>query len=113
VFGAVEDRTFEHQTRMQPIYFEFPFQYSDDIAIEIPSSRHINSLPKARNLDFKTYSYDLAAEEKEGTLHLKRDISVALLLVNVKYYDQMRQFFQSVRTADEEQIVIAPVVAQR
>jgi len=31
----------------------------------------------------------------------------------VKYYDQLRQFFQSVRAADEEQIVFAPVVAQR
>jgi hypothetical protein len=113
VFGAAEDRTFAHQTRTQPIYFEFPFQYSDDIAIEIPSGRHINSPPKARNLDFKAYSYDLAAEEKEGTLHLKRDVSVALLVVNAKYYEQLRQFFQSVRTADEEQIVIAPVVAQR
>jgi len=113
VFGAAEDRTFEHQTRTQPIYFEFPYQYADDIVIQIPSGRHINSLPKARNLDFKLYSYAVAAEEKEGTLHLKRDISVGLLLVEAKYYDALRQFFQTVRTADEEQIVIAPVVAQR
>lgn len=113
LFAAEEDRTFQHQTRTQLIYFNFPYQYSDSIAIEIPAGKHIDSLPKPHNLDFKTYSYALAAEEKDGTLHLKRDISIALLIVKAKYYDLLRQFFQSVRTADEEQIVIAPVTAQR
>ncbi len=113
LFGAEEDRTFEHQTRTQPIYFNFPYQYSDTVAIELPAGKHLNSVPKPSNLDFKTYSYDLAAEEKEGTLHLKRDVSIALVLVNAKYYGQLRQFFQSVRTADEQQVVIAPVTAQR
>jgi hypothetical protein len=113
LFGAIEDRTFEHQTRTQPIYFDFPYQYSDDVVIELPTGKHINSLPKARNLDFKTYSYGLTAEEKDGTLHLKRDISVSLLLVNVKFYNQLRDFFQSVRNADEDQVVIGSVVAQR
>jgi hypothetical protein len=113
LFGAVEDRTFTHQTRTQPIYFEFPFQYSDDISIEIPSGKHVNSLPKPRNLEFKTYSYGMTAEEKDGTLHLKRDISVSLLIVNVKYYGVLQDFFRNVRTADEEQIVISAAVAQR
>jgi hypothetical protein len=113
LFGAQEDRTFQHQTRTQLIYFNFPYQYSDTVSIEIPPGKHIDSLPKPSNLDFKAYSYALAAEEKDGTLHLKRDISIALLIVKAKYYDQLRQFFQSVRTADEEQIVIAPVTAQR
>jgi hypothetical protein len=113
VFGAVDDRTFEHQTRMQPIYFEFPSQSSDDVSIEIPAGKHINSLPKPRTLTFNGYSYVQAAEEQDDTLHLKRDISFRLLLVKAQFYDQLRDFFQSVRTADEEQIVIAPVVAQR
>jgi hypothetical protein len=113
LFAAEEDRTFRHQTRTQMIYFNFPYQYSDTVAIEIPAGKHIDSLPKPRNFDFKAYSYALTAEEKDGTLHLKRDMSIALLIVKTQYYDELRQFFQTVRTADEEQIVIAPVTAQR
>lgn len=113
LFGAEEHRTFEHQIRTQPIYFNSPYHYSDTVAIEIPAGKHINSLPKPSNLDFKVYSYGFSAEEKDGTLLLKRDISIALLIVRAKYYDQLRQFFQTVRTADEEQIVISPVTAQR
>ena len=113
LFGAQEDRTFEHQTRTQLIYFNFPYQYSDNVAIEIPAGKHINSLPKPQSLDIKVCSYGLTAEEKDGTLHMKRDISIALILVKAKFYDQLRQFFQSVRTGDEAQIVIAPVTAQR
>ena len=115
LFGAEEDRTFEHQIRTQPIYFNFPYQYSDDVSIDMPPGAHVNNLPKARNLDFKTYSYGLSAEERDGTLHLKRDISVSLMIVDTKYYNQLRDFFQSVRTGDEEQIVISPAqsVTQR
>ena len=113
LFGAAEDRTFEHQTRTQPVYFNFPYQYSDTISIELPAGKHINSLPKPVNLDSKVYSYGLAVDQNNETLQLKRDISMALLIVKAKYYDQLRQFFQSVRTADEEQIVIGSVTAQR
>lgn len=113
LFGGEEAHTFEHQIRTQPIYFNFPYQYSDDVFIEIPSGKHVGNLTKPHNLHYTNYSYDLVTEEQSGTLHLKRDISIGLLVVNVRYYDQLRQFFQSVRNADEEQVVIAPVVAQR
>lgn len=113
LFAAEEDRTFQHQVRTQPIYFSFPYQYSDSVSVELPPGKHISSLPKPSNIDFKAYSYDLSAEEKDGTLHLRRDVRIALLLVSSKYYDGLRQFFQSMRTADEEQVVIAPVTAQR
>jgi hypothetical protein len=106
LFAAADDRTFAHQSRTQPIYFNFPFQYRDDFSVELPGGRHINSLPKARNIDKKLYSYGLTAEEKDGQLHVKRDISVRLLLVDAKFYGELRDFFQLIRAADEEQVVI-------
>jgi hypothetical protein len=36
---------------------------------------------------------------------------VDLLLLNKKYYPQIRGFYQKVRTSDEEQIVVAPPAA--
>jgi hypothetical protein len=38
-------------------------------------------------------------------------VSLNLLIVDAKYYGQLHDFFQSVRTADEEQVVIAPAAA--
>jgi hypothetical protein len=106
LFAAADDRTFAHQSRTQPIYFNFPFQYRDDFSVELPGGKHIKSLPKARNVDKKFYSYDLTTEEKDGQLHVKRAIAMRLLLVDAKFYGELRDFFQMIRTADEEQVVI-------
>lgn len=115
LFGGEDDRTFEHFTRVQPLHFHFPYQHSDDVVIEMPIGRRVSSLPKPRNVDLKGVSYGFAAEYREGMLHLKRDISLHLLIVPVEYYPNLRDFFQSVRTGDEEQVLIsaAPAVAQR
>jgi hypothetical protein len=111
LFCGQEDRTFERPSRTQPLYFNFPYQHADDVSIEMPAGTRVGSLPKSQNLDFKLYSYGLTAESRESTLHLTRDISLNLLLVDAKYYGQLHDFFQSVRSADEQQVVIAPAVA--
>jgi hypothetical protein len=50
----------------------------------------------------------LVAEAREGALHLKRELTVNLSYLPVEYYDSLRDFFQTVRTHDEEQMVISP-----
>jgi hypothetical protein len=61
------------------------------------------------------YSYQLSAETHDGAVHLSRNLSINMLLVEAKYYPELRNFYQSVRTGDEEQIVVGPDtgVAQR
>jgi hypothetical protein len=111
LFCKEEDRTFERPVRTQPVYFNFPYQHADDVSIELPSGTRVGSLPKSQKLDFKLYSYGLTAENRDSTLHLTRDISLNMLIVDAKYYGQLYDFFQSVRSADEEQVVITPAAA--
>lgn len=111
LFCGQEDRTFERTVRTQPLYFNFPYQHADDVSIQMPAGTRVGSLPKNQNLDFKQYSYGLTAENSDSTLHLTRDISLNLLFVDAKYYGQLHDFYQSVRSADEEQVVIAPAAA--
>jgi Domain of Unknown Function with PDB structure (DUF3857)/Transglutaminase-like superfamily len=115
LFCNEDDHTFEHSTRTHPMYFDFPFQHVDDVSIEMPAGRRIGSLPKGQQLGSKFFSYDLTAENQDGRLHVKRDILVNLLLLDVKYYGQLRDFYQTVRSADEEQAVVTAnaAVAQR
>ena len=111
LFCRQEDRTFERSVRTQPMYFDFPYQHGDDVSIEMPAGTRVGSLPKNQTLGSKLYSYGLTAESRESTLHLTRDISLNMLLVDAKYYQLLHDFFQSVRSADEEQVVIAPASA--
>jgi hypothetical protein len=39
---------------------------------------------------------------------LKREISLGFVLVQAKFYPQIRDFYQQVRAGDEEQAVVAP-----
>jgi len=108
LFSATEQHLFDHAARVHPIYFEFPFQKVDDITIELPAGWQTTSLPAAQNQDGKVVLYTLKVESDKNRLHLTRKLAVDLLLAEAKYYPAVRNFFQTVRTGDEEQIVLQP-----
>jgi hypothetical protein len=108
LFSATEKHLFDHAERVQPIYFTFPFQRSDDVTIEMPLGWQISTTPPAEKQDQHVVAYTLQAENNKGTLHLNRSLSVDLLLLDTKYYAALRSFFQGVRTADEQQVILLP-----
>ena len=108
LFGASEKHTFEHAARVQPLYFHYPYQHTEDISVELPAGWQANSLPKPRAQDLKTLAYKITAEEAQGSLRLKRDLTMGMLLVDVKEYPKVRGFYQTVRAGDEDQVVIVP-----
>jgi hypothetical protein len=108
LFTAAEKRIFEHENRIYPIYFEYPFEKLDDVTIEIPPGWQVASLPPTQNQDSHIVSYALKTENNNGTLHVSRKLNVDFLLLEAKYYAALRKFFQIVRTGDDEQIVLQP-----
>ena len=111
IFSATEKNVFEHEQRVHPIYFEFPSEKVDDVSISLPLGWQVSSLPAALDKDSKVIRYVLKAENDKSTVHLKRQLSVDLLLLDPKYYSALRNFFQLVRTGDEEQVVLQPIGA--
>ncbi len=113
LFGGEMKHLFEHSNRVHPIYFQFPFEEEDDLTIELPLGWQVSSLPTPQNVDANAVSYVVKAENKGGTLHVNRFVKNNVVLLEPKYYPTLRNFFQMVRTGDEQQIVLQPgVVAQ-
>ncbi|MGH9642003.1 MAG: DUF3857 domain-containing protein [Terriglobales bacterium] len=110
LFGATEKHLFEHEDRIHPIYFQFPSQREDEITIELPSGWKIASLPAPQTNDDRVVVYTAAAASDKGTLKLHRALSLDLLMVAVTEYPKLRNFFQLVRTSDEQQILLQPPV---
>lgn len=108
LFAAPEKRLFDHAERVHPIYFEFPFQRSDDVSIDLPLGWQIATVPKPENLDAKAITYALEAKNDKGTLHLNRVLNVDVMLLPADKYLTLRKIFQIVRTADEEQVILQP-----
>lgn len=108
LFSAPEKHAFEHANRVHPIYFSYPSEKIDDVEIELPPGWQVNSLPPVQHLDAKAALYNLKVENSKGTLHLTRRVNLDLLIVDPKLYPTLRNFFQVVRTGDEQQIVLQP-----
>jgi hypothetical protein len=111
LFTAHEKRIFEHANRVHPIYFEYPYEKLDDVTIELPSGWQVSSVPPLQAKDGHVVAYDLKVEDNKGTLRLTRKLGLDFLLLDQKYYAALRNFFQVVRTGDEEQIVLQPRTA--
>jgi hypothetical protein len=108
LFSAPEKHLFDHAERVHPIYFEYPFRRRDDVSIELPLGWQISTLPSPQQNDGHVVSYTMRAENKKGTLHVNRELNVDILLLDQKYYSALRNFFQVVRTGDEQQIILLP-----
>jgi len=108
LFGGSEKHVFEHANRVHPIYFHYPSDKVDDVTIELPLGWQVSNLPPLQNLDARAALYSLKAESNKGALHLTRQVNLELLLVDLKSYPTLRNFFQAVRTGDDQQIVVQP-----
>jgi hypothetical protein len=111
VFTAVEKHIFEHTNRVYPIYFDYPYEKDDDVTIALPAGWQVGSVPAAHVQDGHVISYSIKVENGKDTLHLTRKLSVDFLMLDSKYYLALRNFFQLVRSEDEEQIVLLPGTA--
>jgi hypothetical protein len=112
VFGGPEQHMYEHTTtRVHPLYYHFMAQKADDVTIELPLGWKVSSLPKPAGLDAKLLVYSIHADEKNGTVHIERHLRSDVIFLQPKFYPAVRSFYETVRTGDEQQIVLQPARA--
>jgi len=108
IFTAGERGIFEQAKREHPIYFDYLFEKSEDMTIDLPPGWQVSTLPKAQDQDLKLVAYSLKDEQNQGTLHLKRKLAIGVGSMEQKYYSPLRTFFELVRAGDGEQVVLQP-----
>jgi len=111
LFGGSEKHMFEHSARVHPLYFTFPYKHTDTVAIELPPGWQVSATPKARTADISAVSYNTNAQAAGEKLSIKREFALNTVIIQQKFYGQVRDFFQTVRAGDEDQIVITPGAA--
>ncbi len=106
LFSGAEKRTFEHSARVHPLYFTFPYKHTDEVTLELPAGWQVSSVPKDRTADIKVAVYNSTAKASGEALILKREFVMNTVLIQQKYYSQVRDFYQAVRAGDEDQVVV-------
>ena len=108
IFAAHEKRVFESTQRIHPIYFDYPSSEWDDLTIELPTKWHAIAVPKPRAQEGISIVYRMNVEDNRTTLHITRQLDNDIFTLEQKHYAALREFFQRVRSSDEEQIVLQP-----
>lgn len=108
LLSAEEKHVFEHSERTHPIYFSYSFEKIDDVDIDLPSGWRTSSVPSPRALDGHIVYYSFQASEAAGSVHVARKLAVDAGMYDQKYYAGLRNFFQVVKSGDEQQIVLQP-----
>jgi uncharacterized protein DUF3857 len=112
LFGFSQKHLFETARRTYPVYFEYPEAAIDEINVQMPVGWQVGSLPGTKTVDMKAAKYDLAVTGTGNNVHIKRQLNINFVLMDQKFYPPLRSFFQTVRTGDEQQVVLkAPTTA--
>jgi hypothetical protein len=97
---------FSSAIRVNDVYFDYPYQVSDDVTVQLPAGYAVEGLPKPQTFSARSGTYSMSATQEGSSIHLKRHLAVEQFYVPVSDYAQLRSFFSSVRTSDEEEVVL-------
>ena len=109
LLAAHEKHVFDHAARVHPVYFKYPFVNADDITIQVPSGWKVSGLPPTCNYTSEPVAYTLSAQNDGSVIHLSRKFTVEFILMEARYYPALRNFFQKIKSGDDQQIVLEPV----
>lgn len=105
-FTAHEKHVFEHSNRVYPIYFEYPYEKIDDVTVDLPLGWQVGSMPTPKLQDRQAVLYSLNVENNKGSVHVLRKLNVDVMVLEPNYYPTLRNFFQAVKSGDEEQVLL-------
>jgi len=98
-------KSFEASRRVNMVYFHYPFEHSDELQFHAPAGFAVETLPAAQNVDAGAVKYEISMTQQPGSVTVKRQLSVNVILIPVASYPALRQFFNTVKSDDEAQLV--------
>ena len=107
IFGANESHVFEHATRVHPIVFDYCYHKTDDVTVNLPPDWTVENIPKPSVLDLKGLVFEETVESQQHALHVTRKLARNASVVRAAAYDSVRNFYQTVRKADEDAVVLS------
>jgi hypothetical protein len=108
LFSAPEKHLFEHADRVYPVCYRYTFKKVDDVQVELPAGWKTDQLPKPFDRDAKAAEFKWSVQNDANGLHLRRELRSDVLLIQRDLYPVLRGFYQTVRTEDDQQIVLMP-----
>lgn len=110
VFTTKDQAPFAAATRTHPIYFSYPVSTEDEVKLTVPAELKITTVPPVADLNGGAFRYRAETKKQDNVVTYTRSSSINVTMIEKKYYDAIRNFYDAKRTADRESLVLTPVV---
>ena len=108
-FQADQPTSFQHEKRVNSIYFHFPEIEKDSITMHVPSGFKIETLPAPqKSSPGGGFDYSVTSNQNAGVVTVERQLTITGIIFPVSNYSAIRMFFNTVKTDDDGQIVLQP-----
>jgi Domain of Unknown Function with PDB structure (DUF3857)/Transglutaminase-like superfamily len=95
------------EKRTVGVDLEFPKTESDDVTYKLPSGFSVESTPRANGFEWPDHAnFSISLNTKEGEVNVVRAFGRSFTLVDAKDYGSLREFYQKVAAADQQQVVL-------
>jgi len=105
-FQARQTAAFHAEKRLYKVYFNCPYEEIDDVKLKVPAEYKVESVPPARQAKPGIVSYEISAAQQGGVVEVKRLLVIDGMTFSVTSYPALRNFFNTVKTDDDAQIVL-------
>ena len=106
VFQGKDEHLFQHAERKWPVYMPYPYQHLDVVNIKLPPGVTVESLPKEKAESNDLERMQTIARVSGDSVHLERLVVLFDFFYPLDQYEGLRAFFERVKIADDEQIVL-------
>lgn len=106
VFQATQGGLFAPAKRMNPVYFRYPYEETDEITLRAPAGYKSASIPQAQKKDLGAALYEISATAQDNVVTVKRHMAMKGVLFGKEAYPALRAFFGMVKSNDDAQLVL-------
>lgn len=111
IFRTQAKNPFAPTTRKHPIYFPYPNTEEDEVKLTIPAELKIATIPAPSELKGGALNYRSETKRQEGVITFKRSSSIGVTMIETKYYDAIRNYYNAMASADEQPLVLTSATA--
>jgi transglutaminase-like putative cysteine protease len=98
--------------RLTPVNMEYAEVVADDVKFHLPEGLVAESVPAASSVPWPGFgAFDLKASPAKGEVAVSRVLVQNFAVLEARQYPALRDFYQKVATADQQQLVLVPAQA--
>jgi transglutaminase-like putative cysteine protease len=102
---------FQHADRKYPVYFPFAYQEMDNLILQAPEGYSSEAIPSAQDVKLTSTRFATSRTFGNNQFISKRALIVNGIVFPVSRYPELKDFFDKVQTADQEQLVLQSAAA--